>query len=81
MQIRVALLPEHLPDDWCSAAATVAIVIDTLRFTTTACQALVAGAESVQVASEIEQARQLAAQANRKTFALWGAILPCHRRL
>lgn len=39
-----------------------AVVIDTLRFTTTAAQALHAGAESIQVAQEIDAAVQLAQQ-------------------
>lgn len=39
-----------------------AVVIDTLRFTTTAAQALHAGAESIQVAQEIDAAVQLGKQ-------------------
>lgn len=39
-----------------------AVVIDTLRFTTTAAQALHAGAESIQVAQEIDVAVQLGKQ-------------------
>lgn len=39
-----------------------AVVIDTLRFTTTAAQALHAGAESIQVAQEIDAAMQLGKQ-------------------
>lgn len=38
------------------------MVIDTLRFTTTACQAIGLGARSVLVASSIERAQQLAAE-------------------
>ena len=38
-----------------------AVVIDTLRFTTTACRALELGARSLQVATTVEQARRLAA--------------------
>lgn len=39
-----------------------AVVIDTLRFTTTAAQALHAGADSIQVAQEIDAAVQVAKQ-------------------
>ena len=63
MQLRVALLPELLPTAWNNSPNTIAIVIDTLRFTTTACQALRSGAKSIRVASEIEEARNLAAAA------------------
>jgi len=57
--VRVALIPQLLPVD-CFSAAQATIVIDTLRFTTTACQALVAGATSVTVAPDIETAHQVA---------------------
>lgn len=60
-QIFVSLLPSLLSsssnaDDKFRSA----IVIDTLRFTTTACQALLVGANSLRVASSVEAARQLA---------------------
>lgn len=54
MNIQVALLPNLI-----SAPSELAIVIDTLRFTTTACQAFKAGAEELQVASEIDQIRSM----------------------
>lgn len=57
--IRVALLPQLLPPDW-SAAVRATVVIDTLRFTTTACQALAAGASSITVAKDMEAALQAA---------------------
>ena len=62
LRIHVALLPDqiHLHNDQTVAAA---VVIDTLRFTTTACQALSAGAREILVASEIDEARQLKARA------------------
>ncbi len=63
-QLLVALLPDYAaelapPDDSISQLAT-AVVIDTLRFTTTASQALALGARSVYVSSCVEQAIQLA---------------------
>lgn len=57
--IRVALLPQLLPPGW-SAAVRATVVIDTLRFTTTACQALAAGANSITVAKDVEAALQAA---------------------
>lgn len=59
MIISVALLPKLLPADWthCQPAA---IVIDTLRFTSTACVALAAGARGVTVVSDIQRAKRLA---------------------
>ncbi len=59
MQVSVALLPQLLPNGGAIEYAT-AICIDTLRFTTTACQALAAGATGLQIAAEVEQARRLA---------------------
>jgi len=59
----VAQLPQLLPPDWSkgnSSEPTLAVVIDTLRFTSTACVALQAGADSICVAAEVEAARQLA---------------------
>lgn len=61
MKISVALLPELLNQD----SGAWAIVIDTLRFTTTATQALHAGANSVSVASEVAELRELANQSKR----------------
>lgn len=62
----VALLPSQAAelsrlDDPTNQPAT-AVVIDTLRFTTTASQALELGARSVHVSSSVEQAIQLAAE-------------------
>ena len=54
--VQVALLPDLSS----RTAGTLGVVIDTLRFTTTACQALVAGARSLRVTTEVETARQLA---------------------
>lgn len=63
-QLLVALVPteierlnQHLAD---RNKLTTAVVIDTLRFTTTACQALQVGARSVQVAPTIERAHRMA---------------------
>lgn len=67
----IALLPSQVSDLQRTGQPTdevptppfaTALVIDTLRFTTTACQAFELGAQSVHVASSVEQARQLAAQ-------------------
>ena len=60
LTLSVALLPKLLPSDW-ARADTVAVVIDTLRFTSTAAVALAAGATAVSVVSDIERAKQLAA--------------------
>lgn len=59
IQIRVAMLPSFYPTLG-DSKVDVAIVIDTLRFTTTAAQALLADAKSIQVASEPQIARDLA---------------------
>ncbi len=57
-RVSVALLPQLLqPAEW--SDFTTAIVIDTLRFTTTACQALGAGAASLEIAASIEAARAI----------------------
>lgn len=61
LSISVALLPKLLPTEWAGSHA-IAVVIDTLRFTSTACVALAAGAQGVTVVSDIEQARQTAAR-------------------
>ncbi len=58
--IRVALLPSLLPENWQQATDT-AVVVDALRFTTTACQALAAGAARLSVAASVEVARSLSA--------------------
>ncbi len=58
-QFFVACLPELLPADWC-LAPTLAIVIDTLRFTSTASVALKSGADRIYAVSNVEAARQLA---------------------
>jgi 2-phosphosulfolactate phosphatase len=64
---RVAFLPRLLPETWYENVKT-AVVIDTLRFTTTACQGLAAGATKVSVASEVEQARALASEQERPSL-------------
>lgn len=51
----VALLPDQLPRN---STPDVALVIDTLRFTSTACAALAVGARSVSVVHDIERARK-----------------------
>ena len=70
-RVWVALLPSHVSDLQRTSLPldgeqtppfSTAVVIDTLRFTTTACQALELGAQSVQVASSVERAWQLAAE-------------------
>lgn len=58
MPIYVAALPELLPSQ-AFRESGLAIVIDTLRFTTTACQAL-RYADSLRVSATVEQARKLA---------------------
>ena len=59
VELFVAQLPQLLPSGWSSDTPTLAIVIDTLRFTSTACVALQAGATSISVAAQVEAARQL----------------------
>ncbi len=56
----VSLLPQLFPAAGLSIV-DAAVVIDTLRFTTTACQALAVGGNSVTVASDVESAKRLAA--------------------
>lgn len=73
LSVSVALLPKLLPAKWSDAHA-VAVVIDTLRFTSTACVALAAGAKGVTVVSDIEQARRAAAGCSA------GAALLCGER-
>lgn len=63
--ISVALLPQLLPSDW-ARTAPIAVVIDTLRFTSTACVALAAGARAVTVLSDIERAKQQARDASTR---------------
>lgn len=62
MKLSVALLPQLLTPGWANTRSA-AIVIDTLRFTSTACIALEAGASAVEVLSDIEAARQSALSA------------------
>ncbi len=76
----VAQLPQLLPSQWLKSEPTeptLAVVIDTLRFTSTACMALQAGADSVCIAAEVEAARHLADTLGK------GALLcgerHCHR--
>ncbi len=59
LRVGVALLPQLLPTGWSDTQA-VAIVIDTLRFTSTACVALSGGAASIAVMSDIDAARRVA---------------------
>ncbi len=85
IEISVAQLPQLLPTDWISSTSsdqsssepTLAIVIDTLRFTSTVCVALQAGAASVSIAAEVETARRLADQIGPGTL-LCGER-HCHR--
>ncbi|MEZ6133520.1 MAG: 2-phosphosulfolactate phosphatase [Pirellulaceae bacterium] len=56
--IHVACLPTLLPAG--GQPIDIAVVIDTLRFTTTACQAIAVGASQIVVAAEVEAARNLA---------------------
>lgn len=60
LKLGIALLPQLLPAGWASPSRAAAIVIDTLRFTSTACIALDAGAAGLHVLSNIELARDLA---------------------
>ncbi|GAB5403998.1 MAG: hypothetical protein Aurels2KO_22290 [Aureliella sp.] len=59
--IQVALLPEFISKEEVRAAS-LAIVIDTLRFTTTAVAALESGADSVRTCKEVATARELATE-------------------
>jgi len=58
-RINVALLPQLLPADW-ATTRPVALVIDTLRFTSTACVAFAAGARALHVVSDIAAAHHRA---------------------
>lgn len=75
--IRVALLPQLLPPEW-SGPVRTSVVIDTLRFTTTACQALAAGANSITVARDVEAALQAA---TRQAAASSPLLVPPQRPL
>lgn len=78
IQLFVAQLPQLLPRDWLAGTEpTLAVVIDTLRFTSTACVALQAGAASVCVAAEVEEALRLAGDLGAGTL-LCGER-HCHR--
>ena len=80
IQFFVAQLPHLLPADWSTAnlgEATLAVVIDTLRFTSTACVALQAGAASICVAAEVEAARRWARDLGNGT--LMCGERHCHR--
>ncbi len=72
LEISVALLPQLLPANWSANHSdqppVLAVVIDTLRFTTTAAVALQAGAAAVSVAAEVETARTLARQLGPDTL-------------
>jgi 2-phosphosulfolactate phosphatase len=76
LQLFVAQLPQLLPAHWYSPS-TLAVVIDTLRFTTTAAVALQAGADSATVAAEVDGARKLANDLGPQTL-LCGER-HCHR--
>ncbi len=76
-KISVALLPRLLPHGW-HTDATQAVVIDTLRFTSTAAVALAAGARSIQVLSDIQRAKELAEQ--RRQHPDGGKVLLCGER-
>ncbi len=77
VQLFVAQLPQLLPSNWARDAPTLAIVIDTLRFTSTACVALQAGAKSIGIAAQVDEARQLANSLGHNTL-LCGER-HCHR--
>lgn len=68
MQIQVCLLPDstRIPE------ASIAVVIDTLRFTTTATEALRNGANDIFVGSDIEEMRALAAHPDESASKLCG---------
>lgn len=70
LSLRVELLPPftaaYLPKE------AGYVVIDTLRFTTTATQALAAGARSIRAVSQIPEALALAAESTRNTVLLCG---------
>ncbi|QDV27744.1 2-phosphosulfolactate phosphatase [Aureliella helgolandensis] len=57
--VQIALLPSLISPAFLDSI-DLAIVIDTLRFTTTACQALAAGATEIWTVSEVEEARRAA---------------------
>lgn len=76
ISIKVAHLPNLLLQDW-QQDNIAAVVIDTLRFTSTAVVALHAGAESISVAGEVDEAIRLGAQLGRNSL-LCGER-HCHR--
>jgi 2-phosphosulfolactate phosphatase len=76
-KIFVAPLPQLLPANWANER-TIAIVIDTLRFTSTACVALQAGAKEVRVAAEVDTARELAKKNIATPRALLCGERHCH---
>lgn len=70
-QVFVALRPSWLDTATTQCLArtsSAAVVIDALRFTTTACNALHNGAASVHVAATVERARELAASLPASTL-------------
>lgn len=64
MRIEVAILPQLISHTCNSEEPVVGLVIDTLRFTTTACEAL-RSAASIRVASEVDEAQKLQAELAR----------------
>ncbi|MCR9292511.1 MAG: 2-phosphosulfolactate phosphatase [bacterium] len=77
MRIQTALLPDQLAQDAFTDAA-FAVVIDTLRFTTTACRAIELGASSLHVAGEVDAARAMAAKLQAEQIQ---PLLLCGERL
>lgn len=59
MQLHVSLLPSDVPD-FARVEESLAIVVDTFRFTTAACQALTSGAQQLTTCGTVEDARRLA---------------------
>lgn len=68
LQLQVALLPGLLHTD--NTGNRGAVVIDTLRFTTTAAQALAAGCHSIWVAGTVQQALNLSGDSSEKNRSL-----------
>lgn len=71
-KLAVAILPKLLNPNH-AGTQQAAVVIDTLRFTTTAAQAIQSGARSIRVAQEIAAARALAS-------SLGGSVRLCGER-
>lgn len=63
MRLHVSLLPDDVPQ---FAKNALAVVVDTFRFTTAACEALANGATELTTCASVDSAKQLAKQSDAK---------------